>query len=86
MRLIDADALYEKLCRHPRHGLQKTHFSDGPDITLFGGEGNDFANMIIKAPDLGSDCETCGKERMCQYNHGRHGIVRINCPLWRAKG
>lgn len=33
-----------------------------------------------------SDCETCGKYPTCYHNQGRHGVVRINCPLWRPKG
>lgn len=33
-----------------------------------------------------SDCKTCGKYPTCHHNHGRHGVVRINCPLWRPKG
>ena len=32
-----------------------------------------------------SDCESCGKVDTCYHNHGRHGVVRINCPLWRPK-
>lgn len=31
-----------------------------------------------------SDCGPgCARYPTCEYNHGRHGIVRINCPLWR---
>ena len=33
-----------------------------------------------------SDCNDCGKARSCQYVPKPGGIVRINCPLWRAKG
>lgn len=33
-----------------------------------------------------SDCPTCGKYPTCYHNHGAHGVVRINCPLWRPKG
>lgn len=33
-----------------------------------------------------SDCKTCGKYPTCYHNHGAHGVVRINCPLWRPKG
>ena len=40
----------------------------------------------VETENRTSDCDTCGKERFCQYAQGRHGIVRINCPLWRAKG
>jgi hypothetical protein len=32
------------------------------------------------------DCNDCGKARNCQYVPQPGGIVRINCPLWRAKG
>lgn len=32
------------------------------------------------------DCNDCGKARTCQYVPKPGGIVRINCPLWRAKG
>ena len=32
------------------------------------------------------DCgPNCARYPRCQYNHGRHGVVRINCPLWRGK-
>lgn len=33
-----------------------------------------------------SDCPTCGQYPTCYHNHGAHGVVRINCPLWRPKG
>lgn len=32
------------------------------------------------------DCNDCGKARSCQYVPRPGSIVRINCPLWRAKG
>lgn len=32
-----------------------------------------------------SDCPSCGQYPTCHHNHGRHGVVRINCPLWRPK-
>lgn len=33
-----------------------------------------------------SDCgPSCARYPTCEYNHGRHGVVRINCPLWRPK-
>lgn len=32
------------------------------------------------------DCNDCGKARTCQYVPRPGSIVRINCPLWRAKG
>lgn len=32
------------------------------------------------------DCNDCGKERSCEYRPRPGGIVRVNCPLWRAKG
>lgn len=31
------------------------------------------------------DCNDCGKERSCEHKPRPGGIVRINCPLWRAK-
>lgn len=31
------------------------------------------------------DCNDCGKARSCQYVPRPGSIVRINCPLWRAK-
>lgn len=43
------------------------------------------ADETIKVVQHAGDCEICGNASGCQYNHGRHGIVRINCPLWRAK-
>ena len=33
-----------------------------------------------------SDCNDCGKARSCEHRPRPGGIVRINCPLWRAKG
>lgn len=33
-----------------------------------------------------SDCPTCGQYPTCYHNQGAHGVVRINCPLWRPKG
>lgn len=32
------------------------------------------------------DCNDCANARTCQYVPKPGGIVRINCPLWRAKG
>ena len=32
-----------------------------------------------------NDCNDCGKKNTCQYVPRPGGIVRINCPLWRAK-
>lgn len=32
-----------------------------------------------------SDCPSCGQYPTCHHNHGAHGVVRINCPLWRPK-
>lgn len=32
-----------------------------------------------------SDCPTCGNYPTCHHNHGAHGVVRINCPLWRPR-
>lgn len=31
------------------------------------------------------DCNDCGKARSCEHKPRPGGIVRINCPLWRAK-
>lgn len=32
------------------------------------------------------DCNKgCAHYPTCVHNQGRHGIVRINCPLWRGK-
>ena len=31
-----------------------------------------------------NDCNDCGARRTCQYVPKIGGIVRINCPLWRA--
>lgn len=31
-----------------------------------------------------NDCNDCGARRTCQYTPKIGGIVRINCPLWRA--
>ena len=32
-----------------------------------------------------SDCETCKSTPGCKHNAGAHGVVRVNCPLWRPK-
>ena len=33
-----------------------------------------------------SDCGPgCANYPTCHHNHGAHGVVRINCPLWRPK-
>ena len=32
------------------------------------------------------DCNDCGKARTCPHVPRPGSIVRINCPLWRAKG
>lgn len=31
-----------------------------------------------------NDCNDCGDRRTCQHVPQPGGIVRINCPLWRA--
>lgn len=42
---------------------------------------------VVALQNCESDCGPgCARYPRCEYNHGRHGIVRINCPLWRAKG
>jgi hypothetical protein len=41
------------------------------------------AEAKLQENDCGPDCARYPK---CEYNHGRHGVVRRNCPLWRAKG
>lgn len=33
-----------------------------------------------------NDCNDCGKARSCPHVPRPGGVVRINCPLWRAKG
>ena len=65
-RLIDADALYETLCKHPRQGLRIMHSPDGPDFSFWGDSGNDFATMIAEAPTADAaevvrckDCKHC---------------------------
>lgn len=66
-----------------------------PSMVLsIGGEKHELtgppADMKELARKLGvreSDCGPgCARYPACEYNHGRHGVVRINCPLWRAKG
>lgn len=43
--------------------------------------------LAAEAKLQGGDCGPgCARYPRCEYNHGRHGVVRINCPLWRAKG
>ena len=31
------------------------------------------------------DCNTCGKQRNCEYRPEPGGTTRINCPLWESK-
>lgn len=33
-----------------------------------------------------NDCNDCGKAKTCPHVPRPGSIVRINCPLWRAKG
>lgn len=40
----------------------------------------------IKVIEGGGDCNDCGKSDTCPHVPKWGGIVRINCPLWRAKG
>ena len=42
--------------------------------------------VLAHRSDSGDCNPGCARYPTCEYNHGRHGIVRINCPLWRAKG
>lgn len=42
-------------------------------------------NAAVEIHNVG-DCKSCKNERTCPYHQGQHRIVRINCPLWRAKG
>lgn len=63
-------------------------------VLAIGGEKHELtgppADMKELARKLGlreSDCGPgCARYPTCEYNQARHGIVRINCPLWRAKG
>lgn len=32
-----------------------------------------------------NDCNDCGKRKVCKFVPRPGGVVRINCPLWRAK-
>ena len=50
--LISREALYETLCMHPKYGIQVIHGPNGPEGTIFGDCGNDFAGMIVKAPGV----------------------------------
>lgn len=66
-RLIDADALYETLCKHPRQGLRIMHSPDGPDFSFWGDSGNDFATMIAEAPSVDAvevvRCKDCARRK-----------------------
>lgn len=51
-KLISASDLYDTLCRDKTHGLQCV-MENGVGVgTVFAGCGNDFANMIGKAPEV----------------------------------
>lgn len=60
-----------------------------PDIVCTGPILRDRLNKLLAAEQrlLQSDCApTCAEYPRCHHNQGRHGVVRINCPLWRPKG
>lgn len=42
--------------------------------------------LAVEAMMQEGDCGPgCANYPRCIHNHGRHGVVRINCPLWRPK-
>lgn len=60
-----------------------------PDDEYTGPFLRDRLNKLLAAEQrlLQSDCApTCAEYPRCHHNQGRHGVVRINCPLWRPKG
>lgn len=59
-----------------------------PELNCTGRILQDCLNKMVEAERRlrESDCKTCGKYPTCYHNHGAHGVVRINCPLWRPKG
>lgn len=73
MRQIDADKLWQEI----------------RDDDLITGVAYDRIKLHIneaKTVAALGDCDDCGKARSCQYVPRPGSIVRINCPLWRAKG
>lgn len=81
MRPIDAEALKEQI----NQSMNRCIMLGGSPAPL--AMCIDYINAAptVEAMERRSDCETCRERPGCQYNRGAHGIVRINCPLWRAK-
>ena len=48
-------------------------------------QGCSYKSYYIQVAAQG-DCNDCGARRNCPHVPRPGGIVRINCPLWRAKG
>lgn len=46
---------------------------------------SEFLDLIDEQPTMDSDCKICGKAGTCKHNTGNPGLLRFNCPLWRAK-
>jgi hypothetical protein len=60
-----------------------------PDMECDGRILRDRLNTLLAAEKRlhHGDCNRgCANYPTCVHNLGRHGIVRINCPLWRPKG
>lgn len=90
MRMIDADKLATILEDIEEKAADGTE-NDGTDGTTrivhpVRTTTSEMLDLIADQPTLGSDCGPgCARYPRCEYNHGRHGVVRINCPLWRPK-
>ena len=74
------DACYEEMAQ-----VVRKHF---PDTVCTGYILRDRLTKLVEAERRlkESDCPSCGQYPRCHHNQGAHGVVRINCPLWRPKG
>ena len=83
---LDQEALRQReaLCYNDLAAVIRNHF---PGIEITGPQVAGRVNELLRAEEKlqGGDCPSCKVERYCQYNHGRHGVVRVNCPLWQPK-
>jgi hypothetical protein len=63
----------------------RKHF---PYIKITGAQVAGRVNELLRAEEKlqAGDCGPgCTNYPTCVHNQGRHGVVRINCPLWRPK-
>ena len=38
----------------------------------------------VELAPVKNDCEDCRDAAHCKYNRSHMGVVRVNCPVWRA--